>query len=260
MFRIVKKVELADKVKEFVVEAPLIARAAKPGNFVLVRGDEYGERLPLTIADSDTAAGTITLVLQEVGQGTVKLGAFHEGESYSDVVGPLGKNREINGGGHTICCVAGGLGVAPMYPQTKAYHEAGDRVISIIGARSRNLLFWQDKMAAVSDEVYYGTDDGSYGFHGFATQILEDLIQKGEKFDEVVAIGPVPHMRAVTECCKKQRLRRRPRVRRRARGFRRVDGPPGSLPVARAPGRGDARGRSRTRPRMPLGDRCAQGR
>jgi len=206
MFSILKKTELAEKVKEFVVEAPLIARAAKPGHFVLVRGDMKGERIPLTIADSDAEKGTITLVFQEVGRGTIKLGVLEAGQALMDVVGPLGKHREIEGGGETICCLSGGLGVAPMYPQTKAYHKAGCRVISIIGARSRSLFFWQDKVTAVSDQVLYATDDGSFGHHGFATQLLEDLIQKGEKIDEVIAIGPVPHMRAVTECCKKHGL------------------------------------------------------
>ena len=206
MFRILRKTELAPKVKEFVVEAPLIAATAKPGNFVLVRGDERGERIPLTIADSDADAGAITLVMQEVGRGTIKLGAFNEGESYLDVVGPLGKNREFPGGGKTICCVSGGLGVAPMFPQTKACHELGNRVISIIGARNKGLFFWQDRIAAVSDEVHYITDDGSSGRKGFATQILEELVQKGGKIDEVIAIGPVPHMKAVTQCCKKHNL------------------------------------------------------
>ena len=206
MFTIVEKAELADKVKMFVVDAPLIAAAAKPGNFVLVRGDEKGERIPLTIADSDAAAGTITLVLQEVGKGTIKFGAFKEGEAFVDVVGPLGKNRDFPSGGKTICCVSGGLGVAPMFPQTKAYHELGNRVISIIGARSTSLFFWQDRIAAVSDEVHYITDDGSSGRKGFATQILDELVQKGVKIDEVVAIGPVPHMKAVTQCCKKHGL------------------------------------------------------
>ncbi len=206
MFTIVKKAELADKVKEMVVEAPLIAATAKPGNFVLVRGDEQGERIPLTIADSDADAGTVTLVLQEVGLGTIKLGAFNEGEAYLDIVGPLGMNRDFHGGGKNICCVSGGLGVAPMYPQTKAHYEAGNRVISIIGARNTSLYFWQDRIAAVSHEVHYITDDGSSGRKGFATQILEELIQKGEKFDEVIAIGPVPHMKAVVQCCKKHEL------------------------------------------------------
>lgn len=206
MYRIVRKAELAEQIKEFEVEAPLIARAAKPGNFVLVRSDERGERIPLTIADSDANAGTITLVLQEVGKGTIKLGAFKVGESFVDVVGPLGKPREVEGPGHTVCCVSGGLGVAPMFPQTKAHHEAGNRVISIVGARTKSLFFWQDKIASVSDKVLYGTDDGSFGFHGFATQILENLIKEGEKIDEVIAIGPVPHMKAVVASCKKHNL------------------------------------------------------
>ncbi len=202
MFRIVKKAVLAEKIKEIIVEAPFIAAKARPGNFVLVRGDEHGERIPLTIADSDAAAGTVTLVMQEIGKSTQKLGTFEEGESYLDVVGPLGHDREIPTG-KTICCVSGGLGVAPMYPQTKACFDAGNRVISIIGARSKSLFFWQDRMEAKSEKVYYATDDGSFGHHGFATQILEKLIQEGEKFDEVIAIGPVPHMKAVANCCKK---------------------------------------------------------
>ena len=202
MFTIIKKIELADKIKEMIVEAPHVAKAAKPGNFVLVRGDEHGERIPLTIADSDAAKGTVTLVLQEVGKGTIKLGALEEGQFLLDIVGPLGKDRPFPTG-KTIACLSGGLGVAPMYPQTKAYHAKGNRVISIVGARNKDLFFWQDRLAEVSEKVIYATDDGSFGFKGFATQILEDLISKGEKFDEVVAIGPVPHMKAVTQCCKK---------------------------------------------------------
>jgi len=203
MFTIVKKVELAEGIKEFEVEAPLVARKVKPGNFVLVRGDARAERIPLTIADSDADKGTITLVMQEIGKGTTKLGRLNEADALLDVVGPLGKDREITGKGKTICCVAGGLGVAPMYPQTRAHHQAGNRVISIIGARNKSLLFWRDRMEAVSDQVLYSTDDGSFGYHGFATQLLEDLIIKGEKLDEVIAIGPVPHMAAVAKCCKK---------------------------------------------------------
>lgn len=203
MFKIVSKAVLAEQIKELVVEAPLVAKAAKPGNFVLVRGDEKGERIPLTIADSDTKAGTITLVLQEIGKGTQKLGALEKGDSILDLVGPLGKAREIHEKGKNICCVSGGLGVAPMFPQTKAYHEAGNRVISIIGARSKSLFFWQDRVEANSEKTIYGTDDGSFGVKKFAAQILEDLIVGGEKFDEVVAIGPVPHMKAVVNVCKK---------------------------------------------------------
>jgi glutamate synthase (NADPH) small chain len=203
MFKILKKLELAERIKEFEVEAPAIASKAKPGNFVLVRGDEHGERIPLTIADSDAANGTITLVMQEIGKGTTKLGKLEEGDALLDLVGPLGKDREIPQGGKTICCLAGGLGVAPMYPQTKACHAAGNRVISIIGARNKSLLFWTDRMEAASDKVLYSTDDGSFGHHGFATQLLDDLIAGGETIDEVIAIGPVPHMKAVADCCKK---------------------------------------------------------
>ncbi len=206
MYKIVRKALLAESIKELDVAAPLIARAARPGNFVLVRGDETGERIPLTIADSDPVEGTITLVMQEIGKGTKKLGAYEVGDAYADVVGPLGKARDIESGPRTVCCVSGGLGVAPMFPQTKACHEAGNRVISIIGARSKSLFFWQDRIEAVSDRTVYATDDGSFGFHGFATQILEQLIQDGEKIDEVIAIGPVPHMRAVADCCKKHNL------------------------------------------------------
>ena len=203
MFQILKKAVLADKVVEFIVDAPLVARTAKPGHFVLVRGDERSERIPLTIADSDAKEGTITLVMQEVGKGTVKLAAFNQGETFKDIVGPLGKHREIVGPGKNIYCLSGGLGVAPMFPQTKAHHAAGNKVVSIVGARSQSLFFWQDKLADVSDEVMYSTDDGSFGFHGFATQLLEERIKKGEKIDEVIAIGPVPHMKAVTDLCKK---------------------------------------------------------
>ena len=203
MFRIRKKAVLADKIKEFEVEAPYIARKAKPGNFVLVRGHALGERIPLTIADSDPERGVIMLVLQEIGKGTLQLGAMEEGDTFLDVVGPLGKDREIAGPGKTVCCVAGGVGVAPMYPQTKAHHEAGNRVISIMGARSKPLLFWQDRMEAVSEKVLYSTDDGSFGHHGFAADLVEQLIQDGENFDEVIAIGPVPHMKTVADVCKR---------------------------------------------------------
>jgi glutamate synthase (NADPH) small chain len=203
MFKIVHKADIADSIKEYEVEAPHIARKAKPGNFVLVRGDEKGERIPLTIADSDPDKGTITLVMQEIGHGTMKLGVLPKGGAFLDVVGPLGKDREIHPGNRTVCCVSGGLGVAPMYPQTKACHLAGNRVISIIGARNKGLLFWQDRIEASSAATYYSTDDGSFGHHGYATQILERLIQEGERIDEVIAIGPVPHMRAVANVCKK---------------------------------------------------------
>lgn len=203
MFPIVDRRKLSESLTEIVIDAPLIARAAKPGNFVLVRGDEYGERIPLTIADSDAARGTITLVMQEIGKGTRALGAFQPGQAYENVVGPLGKDREIHGPGKTICCVCGGVGLAPMFPQMKAHHAAGNRLISILGARDVSLLFWQGKVEAISDRTIVTTDNGSIGRKGYAAQVLDELITGGEKIDEVIAIGPVPHMKAVTECCKK---------------------------------------------------------
>ncbi|HQH51227.1 MAG TPA: NADPH-dependent glutamate synthase [Candidatus Hydrogenedentes bacterium] len=203
MFRIAKRLLLAERIKEFEVEAAFIARKAKPGNFVLVRGYAHGERIPLTIADTNPEKGTITLVMQEMGKGTTQLGAMEEGDSFLDVVGPLGHEREISGPGKTICGVAGGVGVAPMYPQMKAHQQAGNRVVSIVGARSKPLLFWKDRMEAVSEKVLYSTDDGTFGHHGFAAQLLEQLLREGETFDEVIAIGPVPHMKAVTGVCKR---------------------------------------------------------
>jgi len=203
VFPILYKAVLAPKITEYEVEVPLIARKARPGNFVLVRVDERGERIPLTIADSDEDHGSITLVVQEVGTTTAKIATLEEGDSFLDVVGPLGKDREFPSENKTYCFVSGGLGVAPVYPQTKECFKNGNRVISILGARSEDLLFWTERVEAVSHETYYATDDGSVGRKGFATQILEDLILDGVPIDETVAIGPVPHMKAVAECCKK---------------------------------------------------------
>ncbi len=203
MFPIVYKAELADRIKQLDIQAPLIARKAKPGHFVLVRAEEKGERIPLTIADSDADKGIIVLVVQEVGQTSRLIGSLNVGDVLLDVVGPLGKDREIHGPGRTIGCVAGGLGVAPMFPQTKAYYLAGNKVISIIGARSESLLFWLDRMKSFSNQLHIATDDGSAGRKAYAAQILEELIEQGEHFDEVVAIGPVPHMKAVTDVCKR---------------------------------------------------------
>jgi glutamate synthase (NADPH/NADH) small chain len=206
MFKILSKASLAPQIVELVVDAPLIAQTAKPGNFVLVRGDEFGERLPLTIADSDAETGTVTMVVQVVGKGTQKLCALEVGQTFLDIVGPLGKDRHVEGPGRTVVCLSGGLGLAPMYPQTKAHFLAGNKVISIVGARNKDLMFWLDRIPSISHEVMYSTDDGSFGFHGFATQLLEQLVERGEKIDEVIAIGPVPHMKAVTRCCIKHNL------------------------------------------------------
>lgn len=202
-FRILHKKTLVPNIREYLVEAPLIARKARPGNFILVRIDPKGERIPLTIADSDSDQGTITLVVQEIGKTTMKMGTLDEGDVLLDMVGPLGKDREVPNGGKVIGCVSGGLGVAPMYPQTKACYQAGNHVISILGARNKDLLFWMDRIEAISHETHIATDDGSFGIHAYAAQVLEDLIQKGTQFDEVIAIGPVPHMKVCANVCKK---------------------------------------------------------
>ncbi len=195
MHRVVRREQLAPRIKLLEVEAPEIAARALPGHFFVLRMHELGERIPLTIADSDPATGTITMVFQEVGKSTCELGTFREGDAILDIVGPLGTPREIRRL-DTVVCVAGGVGVAPMYPEARAFHELGARVISLIGAQTRDMLIFRDRMEQVSDEVHYSTDDGSFAYHGFVTELLRDLLAGGLRPDEVVAIGPLPMMRA----------------------------------------------------------------
>ena len=198
MYRIVSKKELAPLVKEMEVEAPRIARGACAGNFVILRVNPDGERIPLTVGDADPERGTITMVFQEVGKTTKELGLKEVGEDIQDLVGPLGHNREIPEG-KRIVCVAGGIGTAPVYFQAKAMHAASNHITTIMGARNVSLLFWQDRIESVSDKVLSSTDDGSFGKHGFVTDVLRELIEGGEKIDEVDAIGPLVMMRAVCE-------------------------------------------------------------
>ncbi len=195
---IVSKRAIAPDVKEYVVRAPVVARKAKAGQFVIVRIDEEGERIPLTIANADAGAGTITLVVQEVGKTTIEMGRLEEGDAILDLIGPLGRPSHVEKFG-TVCMIGGGIGIAPIYPIAVAMREAGNRVISIIGARTKALLFWEDEMRAASDELYVTTDDGSYGVKGFVSQELERLIREGRELNSVTAIGPVPMMRAVVE-------------------------------------------------------------
>lgn len=198
MFRILKKEILAPRIKLFEIEAPAIARKALPGHFVVVRLHERGERIPLTISDHSAERGTIEIVIQEVGKTTYEMGLLEEGDYIQDVVGPLGTPFEVKKVG-CVVCVSGGLGVTPMYPKARAYHELGTKVISIQGAQTKELLIFTDRMEKVSDRVYYSTDDGSFGYHGFVTGPLSEVLASGEQVDEVVAIGPLPMMRA---CCK----------------------------------------------------------
>lgn len=197
-YNIRKKKILAENVKLFEIEAPLIAKNAKPGNFVILRIDDHGERIPLTITDSDAENGTITIVVQEVGKTTKKLGMLNEGDNILDVVGPLGKETEIEKYG-TVVCIGGGVGIALIYPEIKAFKNAGNYVISIIGAKTKDLLIFEDEISNMSDEFYITTDDGTKGRKGFVSDVLKEFIDGGKKIDLVMAVGPVIMMKVVAD-------------------------------------------------------------
>ena len=201
MFEITEKIELAHTVYQYKIKAPLIAKKRKAGQFVVLRLNEAGERIPLTIVDSDDKEGTITIIAQEVGKSTAMLGNMVVGDKILDVVGPLGRPTHIENFGVAVC-VGGGIGTAPVYPIAKAMREAGNRVISIMGARNKSLLILEKEMREVSDELHVATDDGSYGHHGFVTQVLQNIIDSGVKIGCVVGIGPIPMMRAVSNVTK----------------------------------------------------------
>jgi ferredoxin--NADP+ reductase len=196
VYKILKKTRIGESIYEYEVEAPLIAKKAAAGQFIIIRLGENGERIPLTIADFDRERGSITMIFQAVGLSTTALARLEAGESILDVVGPLGMPSEIENYG-TVVCVGGGVGIAPIYPIARALKEAGNRVISIIGARNADLLFWQDKMAAVSDELRIATDDGSAGQKGFVTDILKAIMEE-TTVARVWAIGPMIMMKAVS--------------------------------------------------------------
>lgn len=196
--KILAKIDHSDAIKQFDVFCPWIATHCRPGQFVVVRSEEKGERIPLTIADFDPKGGTITLVVQIVGVGSRKIDQLEEGDFFLDIMGPLGHPSEIARFG-TVVCVGGGLGIAPVYPIQRALKEAGNTVYSILGARSRNLIFWEDRMRATSDSLFLTTDDGSYGEKGFVTTVLKRLLESGEKIDRVVAIGPAIMMKVVSD-------------------------------------------------------------
>ncbi|MFH0765265.1 MAG: sulfide/dihydroorotate dehydrogenase-like FAD/NAD-binding protein [Calditrichota bacterium] len=205
MFKIIKKQVLAEGVKDIWVEAPQIARKRLAGQFVVVRVNERGERIPLTIVDSDAESGTLRLIFQEVGKTTYLLGDQDVGDYIQDVVGPLGKPTHVEKFG-TVVCIGGGIGVAPVFPIAKALKAEGNRVLSIIGARTRDLLILEEEMRNVSDKLIVTTDDGSYMIKGFVTDALQSLIDQGEKINQVVAIGPVVMMRAVSRLTQKYNL------------------------------------------------------
>ncbi len=205
MFEIVEKHQIGPGVNKAVISAPDIARAHHPGQFIILRAHPDGERIPLTVADKDTEKGTITLIWQEVGTTTYYMGTMAVGERLADLCGPLGKPTHVEKFG-TVVCVGGGIGVAPLYPITKAMHDAGNHVITILGARTEGLLIMTDDMKKVSDELLISTDDGSFGIHGFVTQVLQGLIDERDKIDLCVAIGPVPMMKAVVNVTRKANL------------------------------------------------------
>jgi NAD(P)H-flavin reductase len=193
MNKIVEKTNLSENVVKFVVAAPMIAKSRKPGNFVILRVGDKGERIPLTIVDSDVEKGTITLIVQNVGVSSAKLCGLQQGDEITDLVGPLGKATKIHKVG-TVLALGGGVGIAPLYPIVEALKKAGNRVITVLAARNKDLLILEEEMKRWSDEVIIMTDDGSYGQKGLVTEGARTVIER-EKIDECVAIGPAVMMK-----------------------------------------------------------------
>jgi len=205
MFKIVKREEMsAGTVILNEVEAPLIAAKAKPGQFVILKANEEGERIPLTIADKDAEKGTVTVIYMVVGKSTALFKTLQEGDSYQDVIGPLGKPTHLEKIGKVVC-VGGGTGIAVLHPITRALKEIGNHVTAIIGAREKSLLILEDQMRAASHDMYITTDDGSYGRHGFVTDQLRDVLDS-EEIAQVFAIGPVPMMKFVSKITKEYNI------------------------------------------------------
>ncbi len=206
MFKIQHAEFLAPGIKRFVIEAPRIARKQKPGQFVILRLYEQGERIPITIEHSDPERGTIRIVVQSAGKTTNLLNSLKTGDSILDVVGPLGKPSHIEKFG-TVVVMGGGVGTAMAYPTAAALKQAGNRVISIVGARNKELVILERELRETSDALMITTDDGSYADKGFVTDKLRQLIENGTRIDLVLAIGPIPMMRAVAEMTRKERIR-----------------------------------------------------
>ena len=198
MYKILRKEVFSETVKLMVIEAPLVAHKAKAGQFVIVRMDETGERIPLTMADFDAEKGTITIIFQEVGKSTMQMGLMEEGDYFENVVGPLGHATEIKNYGKVIM-VAGGVGIAPIFPIARALKQAGNHVTVIMGARNKSLLFWEDRMRAETDEVIICTDDGSYGRKSLVTAPLKEILEQNKDIAQVWAIGPSIMMKFAAE-------------------------------------------------------------
>ena len=206
MFEILKRREMADgTVVMNEISAPLIAKKARPGQFVILKANETGERIPLTMADTDPKKGTITIIYQVVGKSTSLFKTLQDGDHFQDVIGPLGKPTHLEKLG-TVVCVGGGTGVAVMHPITRALKEIGNNVIAVIGARTKDLLILEDEMRAASHKLHVCTDDGSYGHHGFVTDVLKEILEK-EDVKLVVGIGPVPMMKFVCKLTEEYKVR-----------------------------------------------------
>jgi ferredoxin--NADP+ reductase len=201
MNAILEKNILSENVVRMVLEAPAIARKRKAGQFVLLKVDEKGEKIPLTIVDSDAEKGTISIIYQIVGKTTAMLADRKKGESVTALQGPLGNPSEIEKFGNVVC-IGGGVGVGVVYPIAVALQSAGNSVTSVIGARTKGMLILEEEMKKVSDRLIVATDDGSCGFHGFVSAVLQDMIEKKEKIDRIYAVGPVPMMRALCDITK----------------------------------------------------------
>ncbi|MCM1264642.1 MAG: sulfide/dihydroorotate dehydrogenase-like FAD/NAD-binding protein [Candidatus Gastranaerophilales bacterium] len=196
-YKILSKKELCPNQYEITIDAPYVVRNARAGQFIIFRAEENGERVPLTIADVNKEKGELTLVFMAVGYSTKKLAALNVGDELVDLVGPLGKPTHIENYG-TAVCIAGGYGAAPCYLIAKALKDAGNKVYMIMGARTKDLIFWQDKMKDACTELYITTDDGSLGIKGFGTTVMKEIMDR-EKVDYAIAVGPMPMMRAVAE-------------------------------------------------------------
>lgn len=206
MFRIIHKEILNPTVTRMVIEAPLIAKKAQPGQFIILRVGEEGERIPLTIADYDRKAGTVTIIFQIVGATTQRLNHLNEGDALQDFVGPLGKPTEIEGL-KKVAVIGGGVGCAIAYPVAKKLHEEGAQVDSVIGFRSKDLVILEQEFAAVSDTLNICTDDGSYGKKGLVTDALKALLEAGNRYDQVIVIGPLIMMKFVCELTKEYQIK-----------------------------------------------------
>jgi len=202
MYTIIEKKILSDNVKQFKIKAPLVANKAKAGQFIILRIDEKGERIPLTISDFDKKEGTITIIFMEVGKTTIQLGKMNQGDKIMNFTGPLGEPSEIKKYG-TIVCIGGGVGIAPLFPIIKSLKESGNYIISILGARNYSLLMLEDEIEKYSDEFFITTDDGSKGSKGFVSDVLQKIINENKKIDIVWAIGPVIMMKVVSDLTKK---------------------------------------------------------